>query len=259
MGSGYWTQPLIARRRPGNAHAGHARAHGPGVARVTWDHAMAMMNWAPGEHVTLIGPTGRGKTEAAIALLAERHWTVFLSTKRKDATQDALVDSHEWRVVRTPGEIHPDVANRYLFRPLFPKDTTAKGIKAKHHDDFSRVLMRLREQMGWTILLDELHYLADFLGLHDELTLLWLQGRSEGTSLIANTQRPRNVPLVAYSQATHLFFWSTPDLNDVRRIGEFTPLPIQQIIGVLERQDKHDILYVNTTTGQLLQTNTRWS
>lgn len=215
------------------------------------------MNWYPGEHVTLIGPTGRGKTEALISLLRTRTWTTFLGTKRKDATQDVL-RREGYRMVRDPAQINPEIHHRFLFQPPFPKGASARQIAAAQAPVYSRALMILREQMGWTIGVDETHYLTDFLGLGDELTLLWLQGRSEETSIVANTQRPRHIPLAAYSQATHLFFWSSPDLADVRRIGEMTPLPIARIMAILQHQDEHTILYVNTVSGDLFQTNTRW-
>lgn len=228
-----------------------------GGGRLAWDDAVAAMNWYPGEHVTLIGPTGRGKTELLIRLMAERRYTVFLSTKRKDSTQDDL-ERDGYRVIRDSAEINPDVAHHFLFKPPFPKSASAGAIRDAHSRAYSKALMRLREQMGWTIGVDETHYFSDFLRLSDELELLWRQGRSEGTTIIANTQRPRHIPLVAYSQATHLFFWSSPDLSDVKRIGEMTPLPLTRITDILSQQSKHDVLYVNTVTGAMSQTNTRW-
>jgi hypothetical protein len=38
-------------------------------------------------------------------------------------------------------------------------------------------------------------------------------------SLVCSMQRPAKVPLLAYSQATHLFFWRCNDEADLKRIG----------------------------------------
>jgi hypothetical protein len=258
---GWWRQPGLGgggctpAAASGSTHP--LDAPDSQVERLPWETAVTRMNWWPGEHVTLIGPTGRGKTEVEIALMEHRQWRVFLSTKRKDSTADKLI-GQGYRSIRDPAELNPEVASSYLFRPSFPKNASAEALKAAHRGVYASMLMRLREQMGWTIGVDETWYIAQYLQIASELELLWFQGRSEGTSVVANTQRPRNVPLAAYSQATHLFFWSTPDLGDVRRIGEMTPLPLNRIVAVLASQSMHDVLYVNTVTGDMFQTNTRW-
>lgn len=224
--------------------------------RLSWDSAIERMDWRPGEHVTLIGPTGRGKTEALVKLMEHRKWCVFLSTKRIDSTQDRLT-AHGFRTIKEAASLNPEVASRYIFRPPFPRGANAARIKDEHREAFGDALIRLREQTGWTIGLDEARYVAHTLGLTDELELLWLQGRSEGTTVVANTQRPRFIPLEAYSQATHLFMWSSPDLSDVSRIGELASFNRERVLANLVRMPKHDILYVNTVTGDMFITNTR--
>jgi hypothetical protein len=88
--------------------------------------------------------------------------------------------------------------------------------------------------------------------------MLWLQGRSEKTTVIANTQRPRYIPLEAYDQATHLFMWQDPDRNNIARVSEMAGLNTDQVFAVLPGLPKHDILYINTVTGDIFVTNTRW-
>src|SRR4051794_31218435 len=54
--------------------------------------------WRQGEHVTLIGFTGSGKTEALIRMLGVRSTVVVLGTKRKDSTLDQLMKSGYKRI-----------------------------------------------------------------------------------------------------------------------------------------------------------------
>lgn len=228
------------------------------VERVPWNACVQRMDWRPGEHVTLIGPTGRGKTEAGVKLLGLRRWGVFLGTKRKDSTQDTLRRDMGFRMVTKAHEINPDIHARYIFKPPFPRGASARVLKADHGEAFSQALVHIREQTGWTTLVDECRYIAGTLGLKDELEMLWLQGRSEKTTIIANTQRPRYIPLEAYDQATHIFMWSDPDRNNISRVSEMAGLNTDLVLTVLPSLPKHDILYINTVTGDILVTNTRW-
>lgn len=228
------------------------------LERAPWDATVDRMDWRPGEHVTFIGPNGRGKTEAAIKLATERRrWIVFLSTKRIDSTQDVLVE-HGFRRISQVKDINPGIHNRFIFKPPFPKNASASDLKANHGAAFSQALITLREQTGWTIMVDECRYIAGTLGLRDELEMLWLQGRSEKTTVMANTQRPRFIPLEAYDQATHIFMWSDSDRNNIVRVSEMAGLNTDLVLATLPGLPKHDILYINTVTGDIFVTNTRW-
>lgn len=226
------------------------------LAVTPWVDAVDSMHWSPGEHVTLIGPTGRGKTELLIKLMNERKWRVFINTKNRDSTQAAGLRGY--RTTSDPLEIIPDIASAHRFAPRQRRGMSASELKNVQGELYRRLLVRLRDQGGWTVGLDEVRYITKTLGLSDELEVLWLQGRSEGLSLIANTQRPRHVPLEAYSQASHLFIWKTNDTNDADRLTDFVPnLPYDEIESRLAAQSKHDALYVNVNTGTVLTTNTR--
>lgn len=225
--------------------------------KVGWSEALSRMDWRQGEHTTLIGPTGRGKTELTVQLLQHRKWTIFFGTKRIDPTQADLKELG-FRTITSATEINPDISTRFILRPPFPKNASASALKAKHAEVFREGLMRGFRQTGWTICLDEARYVTHFLGLERECVLLWLQGRSQGNSIICSVQRPRFIPLEAYDQATHLFLWTDPDRANLNRTSELAGFNTRAVMRAFKEMKKHDVLYVNTVTQDMFITNTRW-
>lgn len=213
----------------------------------------AQWKWRQGEHVTLVGPTGGGKTSLELAILPRREYVLFLSTKRVDSTQDAL-KKQGYKVIRSAKELHPDIASRVILRPPWP-DVPAKELMAIHAEVFQEALMQVFREGHWTVVCDEARYLTKDLGLATEAQLLWLQGRSLNATVVAGTQRPRWIPLEAYDQATHLFFWRDPDVENVQRIAQMAGLNQREVMDVVLRLRKNEILYSNRDTGDLVVTS----
>jgi hypothetical protein len=128
---------------------------------------------------------------------------------------------------------------------------------------FREALHGMYRRGSYCIYADELRYLTDDLGLAKEFSLLWQQGRSNKLSIVAAMQRPRHVPLLAYSQATHLFFWRVSDNYDVKRISDIGGVDtrtIQRTVTRLagppqagfDRSQCCAFLYVNTRSGKLI-------
>jgi hypothetical protein len=227
-----------------------------GVEVLGWQDFLTFMDWGQGEHVTLIGHTGSGKTELSVKLLEQRRYVVFLGTKSQDSTQTAL-KGMGYRVVNDSTGIEVDVAPHIIVRPDFNKKLSAKEVKVDHQELFRETIMRVYRQGGWTLDIDETRYITEFLGLRDECMLCWLQGRSKDISVLAATQRPRFVPLEAYDSASHLFFWRSTDLENVKRVGELAGINREVVTRIVARLPKHDVLYVDTRTGRMAITNTR--
>lgn len=226
------------------------------LERIDWTDPLEWMDWRQGEHITLIGPTGRGKTELTIELLKDIRSVVFFGTKRIDSTQVRL-RSMGYRTIADSAEINPDLARKFILRPPFP-NVSAGRLKELHRDVFREGIMTAYRQTGWCLAVDEARYICDNLGLRDEMALVWLQGRSQGNTVIANTQRPRYVPLEAYDQATHIFMWTDRDGATVKRNAEILGLNYRDVRDIFRSMSKHDVLYVNTVTDEMYVTNTRW-
>lgn len=228
------------------------------VDHVNWPVAVREMDWRQGEHITLIGPTGAGKTELIVNIARERTWEVFLATKRVDKTQHELHKLTGFRTITAAPELNPEIGRRFIFKPPWPRNATSAQVKAAHAQAFRSILHRAFYQTGWTVIVDEGRYIAKRLGLQDELELFWLQGRSQGNSLITATQRPRFIPLEAYDQASHLFLWRDNDTANIARVAEMAGVNRKTVIDIVPSLGRHDVLYVQPFTGDMFITNTRW-
>lgn len=217
--------------------------------RKSWADFLDGWDWRQGEHVSLIGPTGTGKSTLALAILPRREYRCIIVTKPADET---VTDLDGYEVVR---KWDPNLKKHHAY-VLWPNISTMDKQNAQ------RLLIRsaLRDMYAsgsWCVFADEVSYLARDLRLTRELKMLWLQGRSLGISMVAATQRPAWVPLEMYSQASHLFLWKDNDARNVRRLVEIGgTVDHRQLEAALASLDamQHEVLYVGTRTGELVIT-----
>lgn len=220
------------------------------VEPISWSEFLGVFRWKQGEHVSLIGPTGAGKTTLALQLLPMRSFVVVLAAKPRDPLIDDLKRSG-YHVTREWPPPPPDITPRVV---LWPKLSSPSDV-ADQREQFREALVSIYQQKGYCVYVDELRYVTDTLGLEALVELLWQHGRSLGISVLGGTQRPARVPLSAYSQATWLFFWKSNDAADLKRLREIggyvDPKALQAAILELGR---HDVLAVNTRDGQIYRT-----
>ncbi len=222
------------------------------VVELPWPEFLARFNWQQGEHVSLIGPTGGGKTTVAVQLLDRRRYVCAMGTKPKDDTFEALKRAGYREVRELPERGQPP---RVI---VWPRATTLDKVARRRNADAIRAALdRGYSAGGWTLFVDELSYVANTLGLKSELADIWDQGRAVKVSLIGTTQRPRHIPLQAYSAATHLFLWRNNDRQDIDRLAGLNgadTASIRKIVPNLKRlrgAGGGEVLYVNTRTGEL--------
>jgi energy-coupling factor transporter ATP-binding protein EcfA2 len=220
--------------------------------QVPWDEFFRYFRgaWRQGEHVSYIGPTGSGKTTLALSVLPIRQYVLALATKPKDATMDRLHKAERWPITpQWPMTGRHRSANRVILWPPFKRPEDVHNQQQVMH----AAIVDAFTAGGWTIFADELFYLCRYLGLQRTLEMVWTQGRSVGITLVGGTQRPAHVPLLAYDQATHLFFWRDNDETNLRRIAGLGGLNSQAIRRTVAALPKHHALYLNTRTGETAQ------
>lgn len=232
-----------------------AGADGAPVAPfVRWDRFLKDFVWNQGEHVTTVGPTGSGKTVLNRELLARRQFVIVLGVKNQDAELYGPFQRQGYELVHRFEAEPPAEAQhkRILFVPEARgfHGTEARKRKARA---FRGVLNDVEDVGGWTVYADDVQYQADKLGLAPEFEELWMIGRSEKVSVVASSQEPVNIPVMAYSAATHLFLFKNPDAYRARRMAELTGVNRDAAQQIILNLPDHEFVYIDKRSGRMVR------
>jgi hypothetical protein len=214
-----------------------------------------MRDWRfeQGEHITTIGPTGSGKTVLNRELLGRRDFVVVLGVKKRDPELYAPFQREGYELVRTFNPEPP--GNAEQVRLLFVPQTDRHGAegRAAKGKRFRQALNDIYDVGYWTVYADDIQYMADQLRLAPEFEELWMLGRSEGVSVVASSQEPVDIPLMAYGMATHLFLFKNADLVRARRMAEITGVNREVTQHTILQLPEHEFLYINKRTGEMVR------
>lgn len=214
---------------------------------IPWEVARAEMDWRQGEHVTIIGPTGQGKTTLALDLMSQRGYPVIIATKPRDKTM-AKMRRQGWHVIRQ----WPPTKHRTILWPklVVPSDKYRQG------EVIAEALESIFRAGGYAVLIDELSYVLDELKCRDEITQIWQQGRALDISLVTCILRPSHIPLLAYDQATHVIMFRDNDERNLKRMGGLGHWSRDEIIENVSALNRHEFLVLNTRTGRMMRSKT---
>lgn len=226
------------------------------VQTVSWSEFLDSFDWRQGQHLTAVGPTESGKTTLIRELLKKAYydgthpWQAIAATKPMDEVIDTFMPEGflklpEWNVA------DPDITPRVMIHPkLTSLGEADKALQSKVLHAMNNAIFR---QHGWLVYYDELKWCIGQLKLQGDVETLWHTGRSSGVTVVSSLQRPRHVPLMAYDQSEHLFFWEARDHDMRKRLGEIGgKADPELILHSLLHLDKHDFIYVSPVTGEII-------
>lgn len=215
---------------------------------VAWDQFLPWFTgqWDQGQHVTMVGTTGSGKTTLAQQILTRRSFVVIFGVKGQDETMEEFIRAGYRRLQRWNG----DVADHVVLWP----EVRGFGHANRQREVFAQAMDAIYRAGAWCVFMDEVVYLAETLSLEKQLKFLLNQGRSSGISIVAATQRPAFIPLAFYDQPTHYFFWKDTDFRNIKRIGELTGAASRQVVREIPRLREYECLYFNKGTGLRVRT-----
>lgn len=216
-----------------------------------WDDFRAQLRFRQGEHITIVGTTGSGKTLLARELLKFRDFVAVLGTKRNDPELYGPFENLGYEITEDFDATPEAHESRIIFRPRL-STPDQKGLD-RQRQAFEAMLFEVFEAGRWTLYADEIWYLTNRLKLAPIFETFWTAGRTEHISVVASTQLPVSIPLLAFDQATHLFLFKNSDRYRINRMAEFTGSDIDLARYVIPRLPLHEFLYVDTRTGQMVR------
>lgn len=210
---------------------------------VGWREFLDGFVWRQGEHLTIVKPTGGGKTTLLGQLLPYQRGpaVVVFVTKTYDTTiRKQFSRASGWHVVSEWPP--PRYVSRVLLRP--PRGKTIRETVAIQRRVFRHALDRIFLERGWTVVFDEEHYMCATLGFSPEVAMFYHQGRSSGLTVVSGIQRPKYVPLITFSSTTHAFIGNTTDRDDLKRLSDLGGINAKELEGAAKSLEFFEFLYI---------------
>ncbi len=193
---------------------------------------MSAVTWRQGEHVVIVGRTGSGKTYLINKLIQLRQHIVMFRTKPDKNKFPSLV------VTSRADSMHSFNGQRLLLEP----DYKRQAIEGYH------MLENAWQQGSWCVVIDELWYAEEQLGLTDYVNRMLTQGRSKDISAVLGVQRPVDISRFALSETKHLFIFQTEGRDLKFSLRDSTT---DRIVPAVQSLKQYQFVYYNRETGQI--------
>jgi energy-coupling factor transporter ATP-binding protein EcfA2 len=224
-------------------------------------------DYHPGQHVTFLGPSGRGKTMLAGQLLVSvtrqhpeiKAIVLHGKIKGRDQTIERLSKVGKLPIISEwpPSTYSKRIKHRerkgYILRPLVHPMDSPKTENEHLAGEYRRAIhdsYHAKAKAPVIIVADEAHQTHQDLGLRKDCEGPLMRGRPV-CAMWSLVQRGRYVSYMVYDQAEHVFIFYDPDKSNQDRyseIGGIDPKLLQE----LSRQLKTETVADGSTISQAL-------
>lgn len=233
----------------------------PPIVGLAWDDFLLWLQgvWEQGQHMTLVGATGRGKSTFATQVLQLRSYVVAFDAKGGDRTLAAAVRRGmyekvgDWPVKNEQRRIEKGEPIRVVLSP--PRQSADDLPRVR--EVYRRVLSDVFERGGWAVYADELTIMASrkMMALEKELTTLLIAARDKGVSVVTLMQQGEGTDFkTALRQYSVLVVWPTRNREVIASLAEIAGLPRDLMETILRRLPKHSVLVVHTGWDEIIIT-----
>jgi hypothetical protein len=239
---------------PGKSYADEL-SRGPEFTVLQWQdfQAMFLESHKQGEHVSIVGPTGSGKTVVGLEvckMVGSRTATnkrpspvTVLCYKPRDDTMREILSEKEWPEIRkwppSYGQEHCIVWVR-------------KGGVPRQRAVFIPLLDMIYQEGGQSVYIPEAAHFErkppDGLGMGGKMTEFWSAARSNKLTVISDTQRPRYVTRSMWTEPAWIVIFPPDDEDDLKSVAALSgrKMDVYRIVGNL---GEHEFLCIRRQRG----------
>lgn len=211
-----------------------------------------------GEHVAIVGINGSGKTQLGLALCqiigsrtgrdGRPSRVVILNFKPRDDTVSSMQTKDEWQTIN---EWPPAYGEEHCI--VWPRGGSASQAARRHRAVFLPLLDRIYEEGGQTVYVPEAAYFErpapSGLGMGGTMEQFWSTARSNKITMISDTQRPRSVTRLMWSEPKWVFIFHIEDREDIKRVSEVSNRERMAIWSVVPNLGEHEFLCIRRQEG----------
>lgn len=219
-----------------------------------WDRFAEMFRRAhkQGEHIAIVGPNGTGKTQLGLALCqvigartakdGRPARVVILNYKPRDKTVSEMQVGDEWQTIK---EWPPSYGQEHCV--VWPRGGPPSQAARRHRAVFVPLIDQIYAEGGQTVYIPEAAYFERAqpagLGMGGTMEQLWSTARSLDLTVISDTQRPRQVTRLMWSEPAWLVIFHIDDRDDLKRVAEMSGQEIA-VYSIVPKLGGHECLVV---------------
>lgn len=195
------------------------------------------------QHLTMLGPTQRGKTTLCLQLLGKtispEHKATVLAgkTPNRDPVMAAAAEKLNLRVIKTwppKMELMDRKKNGYLLRPEQSLSDIDKDNKELETQFRKAIIGNYQNDTRPTIVvIDEAHLIQKDLGLQKECDAILTRGQPD-TAEWNLSQRGRFLSYHTYGAPEHVFIFFDPDITNQKRYSEIGGVDPRWIMSIAQ-------------------------
>lgn len=209
--------------------------------------------WHQGGHVLITGGTGSGKTELARQVIEQRiqrggFVVVFMCKLTDDTISSSYKGFKRWKTWKSKPRLDE---NRILLWP----DVEGKPLREAlliWKREFRNALDEISRTGKWTVQIDEGLFVSNpaYLGLSQELGMMYQLMRSAKGTMITLAQRPAHLPVTIYANIEHAFVGRASELPDLKRLADLDgPTNSRELQRIIAQNGRHDFTWIPVGPG----------